>query len=84
MSFSSQNFFKWKDKKIYKKEYENDTTWRVGDVEVSWEHLTNVSPEKLKDPALKKQIKKTKMIRYWKELYIQGSKSFEINSNMRI
>ena len=33
---------------------------------------------------LKKQIKKTKMIRYWKELYIQGSKSFEINSNMQI
>ena len=33
---------------------------------------------------LKKQIKKTKMIRYWKELYIQGSKNFEINSNMRI
>tara|TARA_Y100000310_G_scaffold321_1_gene403 strand:+ start:165 stop:1622 length:1458 start_codon:yes stop_codon:yes gene_type:complete len=42
--------------KIYKKEYENDTSWKVGDVEVSWEHLTNVSPEKLKDPALKKQI----------------------------
>ena len=33
---------------------------------------------------LKKQTKETRMIRYWKELYIQGSKSFEINSNMRI
>ncbi len=33
---------------------------------------------------LKKQVKKTEMIRYWKELYIQGTKDFEISSNMRI
>ena len=34
--------------------------------------------------SARKSIKKITMIRYWKELYIQNSKSFEINSKMRI
>jgi carbamoyl-phosphate synthase large subunit len=33
---------------------------------------------------LKKQIKETKMIRYWKELYVQDTTSFEINDKLLI
>jgi carbamoyl-phosphate synthase large subunit len=33
---------------------------------------------------LKKQIKETKMIRYWKEFYVQDTKSFEINDEKLI
>ena len=31
-----------------------------------------------------KNIKKTKMIRYWKEFFIQNTKNFEINKNQKI
>ena len=40
----------------FKKEYEQDGNWKIGDVTVSAKHLTTVDPEKLTDPALKSQI----------------------------
>ena len=36
--------------------YQNDSDVKVGNVTVSAKHLTKVSPDKLTDPALKKQI----------------------------
>jgi hypothetical protein len=40
----------------FKKEYEKDGNWKIGDVTVSANHLTSVDPKKLTDPALKEQI----------------------------
>ena len=40
----------------FKKEYEQDGNWKIGDVTVSASHLAKVDPKKLTDPALKQQI----------------------------
>ena len=40
----------------FKKEYEQDGNWKIGDVTVSAKYLAKVDPKKLTDPALKQQI----------------------------
>ena len=47
---------KTSDLNKFKKEYEQDGNWKIGDVTVSAKHLTSVDPKKLTDPALKEQI----------------------------